>query len=99
MTPRKSLSDLLLSVQSALIGNVTPNLRAVYAFIEGETHGIIFYYDQPLTEDEEELASLTDTEFISDFPEGSQTSCAVEVIPYPKLIPKKGFCVYGRYES
>lgn len=86
------------SIQQALLGNVTPNLRAVYAFIEGEAYGIIFYYDQPLSEDEEELASLTDTEFISAFPD-YETSCTVEVIPYPQKIPQKGYCVYERYEK
>lgn len=94
------LSSLLCSIQRALIGNITPNLRAVYASITDNTYGIIFYYDQPLSEDEEELASLTDTEFISDFPSPDyKTSYIVEVIPYPKPIPKKGFCVYERYEK
>jgi len=98
MNPSKPLSSFFCSIQRALLGNVTPNLRAVYLFVEEEMYGLIFYYDQPLSEEEEDLASLTDTEFISDFPD-YQTSCNIEVIPYPKPIPKKGFCVYERYEK
>lgn len=98
MTPLQPLSSLFCSIQRALLGNVTPNLRAVYVFIEGENYGIIFYYDKPLSEEEEELASLTDTEFISDFPD-YETSSSIEVIPYPKPIPQRGFCVYERYEK
>jgi len=98
MNQSKSMLDFFRTMQRALLGNVTPNLRAVYAFIEDDTYGIIFYYDQPLSEDEEELASLTDTEFLADFPD-DKTTCDIQVIPYPKAIPKKGYCVYQRYEK
>jgi hypothetical protein len=94
----KDLFDLIYSIQRALLQNVTPNLRAVYAFIENDTYVIIFYYDHTLSEDEEELASLTETGLIADFPY-SQTRSTIEVIPYPEKIPQKGFCVYQRYEE
>jgi hypothetical protein len=57
-----------------------------------------FYYDIHPTEDEMELASLTDTEFISDFPDDN-TDCKVITLPYPTPIPKNGLCVYKRYEE
>lgn len=98
MTSPKPLSNLLLSIQRALIGKVTPNLRAVYAFMEGDIYGIIFYYNQSLSKEEEELVSFADTVFISDCFD-YETSCSIEVLPYPKPIPKKGHCVYMRYEK
>jgi hypothetical protein len=93
----KSMLVFFRTIQKALIGNVTPNLRAVYAFIEHETYGIIFYYDHPLSTEEQELVSLADTEFLADFPD-HETVCKVEVTPYPNEIPKIGYCMYKRYE-
>lgn len=100
MCATNSLSNVFCSIQRALLGNVTPNLRAVYIRLENETYGLVFFYDKELSEEEEELASLTDTEFIADFPSPDyKTSCAIEILPYPKPIPKKGYCVYERYEK
>ncbi|ADI39213.1 hypothetical protein wcw_1874 [Waddlia chondrophila WSU 86-1044] len=47
--------------------------------------------------DEQELASLADTEFISDFPD-DDTEFEIRAISYPQKIPQKGICVYLRYE-
>ena len=99
MSTIRPLLNVLCSIQRALIGNVTPNLRAVYIHIENETYGLVFFYDKALSEEEEELSSLADTEFIADFPSSDKTSCTIEVLPYPKPIPKQGRCVYMRYEK
>lgn len=92
------LSNVFCSIQRALLGHVTANLRAVYVIVdeESQSYNLFFYYDKPLSEDEAELASLADTEFIADFP--LQTTCTVEVLPYPQRIINKGWCVYERYE-
>lgn len=95
----RTLSNVMCSLQRALIGNVTPNLRAVYIRFENEIYELVFFYDKALSEEEEELASLTDTEFIADFPSTDKTNCTIEVLPYPKQIPKQGRCVYMRYEK
>ncbi len=90
-------SDLLISVCGALFGHVTPNLRALYVVLDDEVTRLMFYYDTPLSELEEELASLTDTEFLADFP-NDKTDFKVIVLPYPAKIPQSGLCVYLRYE-
>ena len=92
--------DVFCSVQRALLSKVTPNLRAVYIFINKKnSYNLIFYYNEILSEHEEELVSLADTEFISDFPSPDyQTSIAIQIISYPNQIPKHGFCLYQRYE-
>lgn len=92
-------SELLLSILNALIGNVTPNLRCVRVEDKNNAITLFFYYDNPPTEDEIELASLADTEFIADFPSPKYTTdCKVLALPYPEPIPKNGLCVYKRYE-
>jgi hypothetical protein len=84
MTSTNQLLYILCSVQRAMLGNVTPNLRAVYVMTDNEaTFQVVFYYDQPLSKDEEELASLTDTEVISTFPSPVySTDYKVQVLPF-----------------
>lgn len=93
--------NILASIQRALLGNVSSNLRAVDVVIENEKiFSIIFYYDKEIDEDEEELSSLTETEFISDFsPPTYETSRIIKVLPHPNKIPQNGFLVYLRHEK
>lgn len=47
-----------------------------------------------------ELASLTDTEFIADFPSPDyHTDFKIHTIPFPQKIPQTGYCVYQRFEK
>lgn len=100
MTSQNQLS-ILCYAQRALLGNITPNLRAIYVVIKNDTSfKLVLYYDKPLSEDEEELASLIDTNIFSDFsPFVYDTDYIVKVIPYPNEIPKEGYCVYRRFEK
>lgn len=93
--------NVLGSVQRALLGNVTPNLRALDVLIKDEKNlELIFYYDKELSEIEEELPSLTETELASDFPEPDyHVTGVVKVLPYPARVPQNGFLVYLRYEE
>lgn len=86
------------SIQVALLGNITPNLRAVSVECEENKIKIIFYYQTPPSEEEQELASLADTEFISDFPPTFNTNFQIIHLPKSQAIPKRGFLVYLRYE-
>lgn len=100
MTSSKPILNILCSAQRALLGYVTPNLRTVYVVIKSENScKLVFYYDKQPSEEEEELASLVDTEFISDFPDDYEIDCAIKVFPYPKKIIQDGYCVYERYEQ
>ena len=96
----KGLLNVLGAVQKALIGNVTPNLRAVYLIINSDCDfELIFYYNNNLSEEEEELPSLVDTEFMSDFPSPTFiTKFTIKILPQPQVVPNDGFCVYKRYE-
>jgi membrane-associated HD superfamily phosphohydrolase len=87
----------VLSVQRALIGAVTPNLRAVFVENAEENFILTFCYEQVPSSEEEELASVADTEFIADFPD-SQTEFKIIIVPYPQQMLLEGQCVYKRYE-
>jgi hypothetical protein len=92
--------EIMGSIQRALLGNVTPNLRAVYVKIENELIQLILFYDRTLSEKENELADFIDTEFISDFPSPNyKTSFNVIILPYPTPFPKVGLCAYKRFEK
>lgn len=89
-----------LSVQRALIGNVTPNLRAVYVKLIDDCIKLIFYYDHPPSEKEQELADFADTEFIADYPRPDyKTDFEIITLPFPHMIPKQDVCIYKRYEQ
>ncbi|MBA3957036.1 MAG: hypothetical protein H0X51_01385 [Parachlamydiaceae bacterium] len=91
-------AQLICTVSHALLGRVTPNLRAVYITFEKETIVLTFYFDKQPTEDEWELANLADTDFISDFPD-VVSDFRVVTVAYPMEIPNQGFCIYHRYED
>lgn len=96
-----SILSMLRSVQKALLGNITKNLRAVDVLInDGKNLKLFFYYDKEISEFEEEFPSLTETEVASDFPEPDyHVTGVVKVLPYPNRIPQQGFLAYLRQEK
>lgn len=96
-----SILSMLRSVQKALLGNITKNLRAVDVLIKDEKNlKLIFYYDKKIPEFEEEFPSLIETEVASDFPEPDyHVTGVVKVLPYPTRIPQNGFLAYLRQEK
>lgn len=95
------LVDIFNTIQRGMLGNITPNLRALYVVFEHEkSFELIFYFDKPLSVDEEEFASLVDTDVISDFPSPYyKTGFATLVLPSPNKILNEGYCVYRCYEK
>ncbi len=97
----KYLLNIFCSVQRALLEKVTPKLRAVYVVIKNDnSFETVFYYNEILSEEEEELVSLADTEIIADFPSPEyETACSIKIVSYPKKIVQEGRCLYKRYEG
>lgn len=95
MVNKDFIQSIVCSLQRALLGNVTENLRAVNVIIK-ERVVLMFYYDSLPSEEEEELASLTDTGFLSDFPELPNDFKIIH-LPYPAKIPE-GLMIFQRYE-
>jgi hypothetical protein len=92
---------VLASLQRALLGYVTLDLRAIGLILEDEQNfNIIFYYNRELSEDEEELSSLAVTKFKLDFPPPDfHIKRILKILPYPNKIPENDFFVYWRYEK
>ena len=83
--------------QVALLGSVTPNLRAVNVQFSEKQIVMHFYYNENYSEIEDEKAEMVGSELISSF-----TDCMLEIekhiYPYPGKIPVRGIFVYHRYE-
>lgn len=87
------------SIQVALLDHITPNLRAVSVTCKEKEIKLFFYYDNDPSEEERELANLSDTEFISDIPVSIRTDFEIVHLPQPLPVPRQGMLVYMRYES
>jgi len=61
---------LRLSIQRALLGEVSPNLVAVSCGISGNTIRIATYFDGPVSREDRERIQSVGAEVIADFPEG-----------------------------
>lgn len=89
-----------LSMQRALLGNVTSNIRAIIAELKLNDIQLFFYYDGKIQEDDEETASEIGTEVIADFSEECNLDVNLSRIDYPQPINHaNGLCVYLRKES
>ncbi|NER08482.1 MAG: hypothetical protein F6K17_41085 [Okeania sp. SIO3C4] len=62
-------ASVLLSLQGALLGEVTPELRGVTVGWTEDTIEAIFYYDCKITDDISEIVNEMETIVISGFPE------------------------------
>ena len=92
-----TIGNIRCEAQGALLGSVTPNVRAVNIQFSEKQIIIHFYYPEKYAELEDEEAEMVGTELISSF-----TDCMLEVekhiFPYPRKIPSQGILVYQRYE-
>ena len=89
-----------LSIQRALLGNVTSNMRAIMAEVSENDIRLFFYYDGEVHENDEEIVSEIETEVIADFDENCNFDVNIIRLDYPFPIKNRsGFCVYLRKES
>jgi len=93
------IASLRCISQVALLGSVTPNLRAVIVTFDSKYIRLFFYYDHSPSEEEEELAEEVATELISDCTE-YMIETEKTTMAYPQTIPEKkdGIFIYHRYE-
>lgn len=95
-------ASLILSANRALLSEVRPNMRKVSVdFNQNDnTITLYIYLDGHLTEEESEsdFSGIILAEMMADFPQEIDWKDEVIIIPYPNEIPKKGICVFQRYE-
>lgn len=89
-----------LSVQRALLGNVTTNMRAIAVELNEFDISLLFYYDGKIKENDEETASEIETEVMADFYDYYNIDVNLIRLDYPKPIKNSsGFYIYLREES
>ncbi len=96
---------LLLSAQRALLGAITPKIRAVYLKgfeVEGNLTGFALrvYFESVPTEEEEEILRIATTEIVSDFPQVLTCDEEFLVLAPPKIwiSGENEIPIYIRYE-
>ncbi len=95
-----SISYVLLSVQNALLGVVTPDLRAVVVDVSKEKKllYIRFYYHGTVQREIIELWECAITESSADFGPESTLDEKIERLDHPKEIPFRGRYAFLRKE-
>jgi hypothetical protein len=90
-------SALRCALQIALLGAVTPNLRAINAIVKEKNIEIYFYYEKNPSEEEEDLSEIVETEIFSYFMDTSITTNRI-VSPLSDKIPEIGLRIFHRSE-
>lgn len=99
-----SIEYALLAVQAALLGVVTPELRAVVIDLKREklkesTAYICFYYESEISEELEELWRCAITEASANLGADCLVDDEIERLDFPQEIPLRGRYAYLRYED
>lgn len=90
---------LRLSLQRALLGNVTPNIRAVLAESVDKRISMLFYFDGEVSDEDEDLVSVVETEVMADFDENFNVEAIIHRLDSPGPIKNANGClVYLRKE-
>jgi len=97
MTDARSCA-VLLAVQRALLGAVTPRLRAVTVDHDATKIALEAYYDGPITDDDRETMSTVETEILAEFPDTHIVTLSALRLDAPTPIPKHRTWAYYRKE-
>lgn len=90
-------SSIRCSLQIALLGAITPNLRAINASFEKNDIRLYFYYENSPSEEEEELSEIVVTELYADFIDISITIDRI-ILTLSRKIPEIGLRIFHRKE-
>ena len=93
--------ELLGALQIALLGVITPKIRAIGARTTANHHHFTVYVDGPISEDDEEDMAIVNTELWAHYPGIGGHNVTHEVIRMdaPHSIPKDQLFAYTRKES
>ncbi len=83
--------DLLLklSLQRALLGEITANMAAVTTSIQDYTISVVFQFFDPPLESEKESVSSIATDVIANFPDGYVIDAVTSIISNRKAEPNQ----------
>lgn len=87
-----------LSLQRALLGAITPNLKAVCIDVDKKTKKLFisFFYDGEITDEFFDIASTAMAEV--DVPGYYELDEKIEKLDFPEKIPSRGHLVYLQQE-
>ena len=89
---------LCLSIQRALLGEISPFLRAVvFSYISKEIE-VRFYFDGVIKEEDLESVSYIETQVIADYDVVYTVSAICKRLDFPDPIIDQGIWVYYRRE-
>ncbi|WP_422403355.1 hypothetical protein [Pseudomonas sp. GZD-209] len=88
-----------LSLQRALLGEVSKKLRAVVFSVSGEALDIRFYFDGEVEERDIESASCVETEVLADYEESFKVCARTFRLDAPEPIDDDGIWVFRRNEK
>jgi hypothetical protein len=92
-----TISSIRCSLQVALLGAITPNLRAINVGVFQNEFTLYFYYEYQPCDEEIEISEIVASEVMSDFIEASITVKHI-VLQRSKDIPEKGIRVFHKRE-
>jgi hypothetical protein len=87
-----------LSLQRALLGEVSSNLRAVVFSITDLTIDARFYFDGPISQEDEESTSCVETEVLADYDQEYTVTARCIRLDFPAPISDNGIWIYLRRE-
>ncbi|MEL4013207.1 hypothetical protein [Dryocola clanedunensis] len=94
------LKRLKLSMQSALLGAITQNMRNIAVDIVDDKIMLYFFIDGEVRRDDEENISIVETEVIADFEDNFDIETIIKRLDYPEpIILKQGCSVFLRKEN
>lgn len=94
------IKRLKLSIQSALLGAVTENMRNIAVDICENKIFLYFFIDGQIQDDDKENVSIIETEVIADFEDDFDIEAIIKRIDCPEpIILGQGYSVFQRKEN
>lgn len=91
--------NVLISLQSALLGAVTSNLRGVGVKWDDSRIHFKCYFDGPISDKDRATMSIVEAEVLSDFPASHEVTYEVLRLDFPGWLPQDERAVYRRKED
>lgn len=91
-------SSLMCSLQVALLGAITENLRAVSVSFHEKNITVFFYYAKQPSNEEEDISEVVISEVLADFVDACVISNRV-VLPKVNKIPEIGLKIFHKKED
>lgn len=91
--------DIVLSVNGALLGNVTPNLRGVAVDWDDHTIRVVCYFHGSISEEDQEIMDCVHTEVATDFVDSRVVELTAQRLDMPTKMDGLRAFVFERREK